>query len=167
MSHFEWGGSNSYVKAVGKEVLGRKRDNAGIIQSKVALRMSSKMPDAPPKWSTNEDGFKDNHFCIEGILSTSAASCTASCNRLTECGAAQGVGLKAIINPDEESSGACSGGNKGRVKEGFAINDVAVDGQYYDKEILTSTITIKASAQNGRGQIPQGTFTRRYCYCLR
>ncbi len=90
--------------------------------------MSPKTPDMPPKWSTNEDGFKYDHFYIEGILSTSAVPCTSSYNRLTKCVTSQGVGLKAISNPDEESSGACSAGNRGGVEEGFAINDITVDG---------------------------------------
>ncbi len=54
------------------------------------------------------------------------------------------MGVKAGSNPDEQSSGACSSGNKGGVDEGFIINNVAVESQHYDKEICTSNITIKS-----------------------
>ena len=74
MPHFEWGDSDSSVKAVRKEVPGRKTDNADVIQSKVTPRMSSKTPDPPPKWSMNEDVFKDDNRCIEGTSSSIVAS---------------------------------------------------------------------------------------------
>ena len=105
------------MKQVGKEVPGRKTDNADAIQSKVAPRMSSKTPGSPSKLSTNEDGFKDNSCCIEGILSSSVALCPELCYGLAECGVAKGVGVKAGGDLGEESSRACSGGNKSSVEE--------------------------------------------------
>ncbi len=87
--------------------------------------MYSKTPDPPPKWSTNEDGFKDDNRYIEGILSSNVVPCPASCDRLTEYGAAKRADVKASSNPDEESSGACGGGNKGSIEEGLMRAGVA------------------------------------------
>ena len=90
--------------------------------------------------------------------------CPVWCNRLAECGAAKGVGVKAGGDPEAKSPGACGGGNKGSVNEvskGFAINDIAKEGQHSDKEIHNSTITSCCRSRRARAHAIVASSGRR------